>query len=81
MNYTIGDLAEISKRATEKVVDEYKKFGWQNPPAVTIAMSEAVLEAAQHSARPTALCGGHEGGSDVKHWICQTCGLPIPHSH
>jgi hypothetical protein len=22
-------------------------------------------------------CEGHIGGSDVKEWICQTCGLPI----
>jgi hypothetical protein len=22
-------------------------------------------------------CAGHAGGSDVKEWICQTCGLPV----
>lgn len=37
-------------------------------------------EAAQHGVQPTVLCGGHPGGSDVKNWICQTCGLPVPHS-
>ena len=36
--------------------------------------------AAQQSVEPTVLCAGHPGGSDVKNWICQTCGLPMPHS-
>jgi hypothetical protein len=47
MEYTIGNLAEISKLATERVALEYAKFGWQNPPVVTIAMVEAVLDAKQ----------------------------------
>ena len=38
------------------------------------------MKSAQQSVQPTALCAGHPGGSDVKNWICQTCGLPMPHS-
>jgi hypothetical protein len=38
----------------------------------------AKIEAAQQSVERT--CEGHVGGSYVKEWICQTCGLPIPHS-
>jgi hypothetical protein len=47
MDMTIGDIAEISKAATEKVLEEYRRYGWQNPPTVTIAMVEAVLESAK----------------------------------
>jgi len=37
-------------------------------------------KAAQQSVQPTVLCAGHIEGSFVKDGICQTCGLPVPHS-
>lgn len=35
---------------------------------------------AQQSVHPTVLCAGHSEGSFVKDGVCQTCGLPAPHS-
>ena len=39
-----------------------------------------LFNAAQQSVQPTALCAGHSEGSFVKDGVCQTCGLPVPHS-
>jgi hypothetical protein len=47
-------------------------FGWKFS-----SLNPNICEfcAAQQSAQRT--CEGHVGGSDVKEWVCQTCGLPI----
>jgi hypothetical protein len=55
MNYTISDMADISKQATNKIAADFQKFGWNNPPTVSIAMVEAVLEVAQQGVHPTGL--------------------------
>jgi len=40
----------------------------------------SALRAAQQSVQPTVLCAGHSEGSFFKDGVCQTCGLPSPHS-
>lgn len=45
-------------------------------------LEEAIerLKPAQHSVQPPVLCAGHSTGSFIKDGVCQTCGLPAPHS-
>jgi hypothetical protein len=64
-----------------QVIRTFIKETGQEKGTVSAQMAMASLswiekiDAAQQGVRRK--CEGHVGGSDVKEWICQTCGLPI----
>lgn len=45
--FTIYEIDEIAKRATERIAKELAEIGFSNPPIVTHGIARAVLEAAE----------------------------------
>lgn len=53
--FTIPEIDEIAKRATERIAKDFAESGFSNPPVVTHGIARAVLEAAEQSFAPDGL--------------------------
>lgn len=46
-DYTIDYLDRIKNRANAIIAEDYREYGWANPPVVSIGIIRAVLRAIQ----------------------------------